>query len=151
MSTIPRIWLALPALLTVACPASTPTTPEGCAALGAPAEQDECYLSVLPGIFKLDPQRAVTLTEQSVHDAATKDFIYLTVTRDIDPNSDKYCDRIVDARLKDRCRVLVSRPHLHRDLVNGQNAPLTPMGATGAGGGPPTLAPPREPSPPRTP
>jgi hypothetical protein len=134
-------------MLALACRPSTPTTPEACASLASDAEQDECYLTVLPSIFKLDPQRAVALTEQSVHDAATKDFIYLTVTRDIDPNSDKYCDRIVDARLKDRCRVLVSRPHLHRDLIHGQNAPLAPLGATGGAGGPPTMAPPRPPSP----
>ena len=146
MSSSPRLWIVLSALLAVACHTSAPTTPEACDALVSAAEQDECYLSVLPSLFKLDPARAVALTEKSVHEPATKDFIYLTVTRDIDPNSEKYCDRIVDARLKDRCRVLVSRPHLHRELLNGQNAPMAPLGTAAGGGGPPTLAPQKGPA-----
>ena len=121
-----------------ACSTTPPTTPEGCVALGSDAARDECFLAILPGIFKTDPTRGVELTEKSVTDPATRDFVWLTVTRDVDPNSDKYCNRIVDSLLKDRCKVLVSRPHLHRNLIDGKGPPMGAQGQPGHGG-PPTL------------
>lgn len=134
--------------LALACHPAAPTTPEGCAALSAPADRDECFLTVLPAVFKADPAHAIALTDAQVSDPATRDFIYLTVTRDIDPNSEKYCDRIVDRNLKERCRVLVSRPHLHRDLMNGKPPPMAPLGARGGAPGPrPDGAPAASPAP----
>lgn len=135
-------------LLAAACRTAAPTTPEACAAVSDAAARDECFLTVLPAVFRTDPTRAVELTEKSVADAATRDFIYLTVTRDVDPNSEKYCDRIADTNLKARCRVLVSRPHLHRDLMNGKPPPMAPMGARG---GPPRAPAPAAPTPAPTP
>lgn len=133
------------------CSTSMPTTEAGCAALGSASDRDECFLAILPGIFRTDPAHGISLTEKSISDPATRDFVWLTVTRDVDPNSEKYCDRIVDPLLKERCKVLVSRPHLHRNLIDGKGPPMTPHGGPGAvptmapgapGGPPPGGAPP---------
>ncbi len=123
--------------LVLACTKSVPTTPEACQAISDTVARDECYAVVLPTLFRADPARGINLTESEVTDQTVKDFIWLTVTREVDPNTNKYCDRIKDQVLAERCRVLVSRPHLHRGLVEGGRAPKTPMG-----GAPPGMAPP---------
>jgi len=122
-------------LLVLACTPAAPDSPEDCAALGDVTARDECYASVLPELFRTDPAGATRLVEQAVTDPTVKDYIWLAVTRDVDPNSNKYCDRIKDAVLAERCRVLVSRPHLHRGLVEGNRPPRAPMG-----GAPPGVA-----------
>lgn len=128
--------LLLPLLL-AACGAVDPKTPEDCAGISDTARRDDCYTVVLPDVFRTDPARGIELTETAVTDPTVRDFIWLTVTRDVDPNTNKYCNRIKDPVLADRCRVLVSRPHLHRDLVDG-----TGKTARSPGGGPPPGAPP---------
>ncbi len=123
------------------CAPSQPTTPEGCGALSSDAARDECFLAILPGIFKSDPAKGIALAESSIQDPATRDFVWLTVTRDVDPNSEKYCARIVDPLIRDRCKVLVARPHLHRELLDGRAAPMRTGGPGGPPGGPPPGAP----------
>lgn len=128
----------------VGCSTPAPTNPEGCMELGSATARDECFLLLLPSIFKTDPARGIELTLSSVSDPATRDFVWLTVTRDVDPNSDKYCNRITDTLLKDRCKVLVSRPHLHRNLIDGKGPPMGAHGQPGVGG-PPQMGGPRPP------
>lgn len=133
--------LGLPLLLT-ACSGATPRSVEDCAGLGDPTARDDCYARLLPEVFRVDPAKGIELTESAVTDPTVRDFIWLTVTRDVDPNTNKYCNRISDAVLADRCRVLVSRPHLHRGLVDGEGkTPRSP------GGGPPPGGPPGGPPP----
>lgn len=129
-----RIWLGL----LLACSGGTPTTPEDCAGIGDLARRDDCYARVAPEVFRADPPAGVTLVEERVSDPTVRDFIWLEVTRDVDPNTDQYCRRIVDAALKERCMVLVSRPHLHRGLVEeGKKPPKSPMGGVPPGVSPP--------------
>lgn len=118
-------------VLLSACATPAPTTPEGCAALADAAARDECVLALLPAVFRSDPARGVELTTNAISDPVTRDFAWLTVTRDVDPHSGKYCARIADPLLKERCNVLVARPHLHRE----PGAPGQP-GAPGAPGQP---------------
>lgn len=120
-------------LLLGACATPTPSTPEGCATLGDPAARDECVLALLPAVFRADPARGVQLTTTGISDPTTRDFAWLTITRDVDPHSGKYCARIADPLLKERCNVLVARPHLHRE----SGPPASP----GAGGAAPAGAP----------
>ena len=125
-----RLWL----LVLLGCGAQ-PTTVDGCIALAEGPDRDECLLTLLPALFKTDPARGIEVTEQYVSDPTTRDFVWLTITRDVDPNSRKYCDRIVDTLLKERCEVLVSRPHLHRELMGGQPGPGMGLpGGRGPGG-----------------
>jgi hypothetical protein len=126
----------VPALLALAL-ACTGTQewagPDDCKALSAGAERDECWVRHAPALFKQDAAEGVRMVEEQVQDQTVKDFIWLTVTREVDPTSYKYCDRIVEPAMAERCRVLVSRPHLHRELLRDREA----TGPAGAQGGPP--------------
>ena len=92
---------------------------DDCAAISDAAQKDECFADTLPGLFRTDRPRAEKLTNDEVSDVRVRDFIWLTVTREVDPGSYRYCERIQDAALAARCKVLVSRPHLHRELNSG--------------------------------
>lgn len=124
----------LPVLaLLVACTGARDWSgPADCEALGAGPDRDECWARHAPKVFKEDADKGVKIVEEQVGDQAVKDFIWLTVTREVDPTSYKYCDRIVEPTLAERCRVLVSRPHLHRELLRDREAT-----GPGAGGPPP--------------
>lgn len=139
--------MALWIVLLLGCSPREPQSPSDCEGIGDAAARDDCYAVVAPALFRTDPKAGVALVEGKVTDPTVRDFIWLEVTRDVDPNTPRYCERIQDAALKDRCMVLVSRPHLHRGLVEpGQKPPKSPMGA-GAGGPPPGGPPPGEAAP----
>ena len=109
------------------------TGPDDCKALSAGADRDECWVAHAPALFKQDAAAGTRLVDEQVQDQTVKDFIWLTITREVDPTSYKYCDRIQETAMAERCRVLVSRPHLHRELLRDRDA----TGAAGAQGGPP--------------
>ena len=134
----PLATLAIGGLLLQAagCTGAPPTTAEECAALRSTADRDECYLVVTPLVFKADPKAGITMVETGITDPLTRDMAWYNVTKQVDPHSNKYCDRIQDATLADRCRQVVSRPHLHRELTGKQGGP-----PPGPGGGPPPDAP----------
>ena len=112
------------------------SSPADCDALSAGADADECWARFAPDVFREDPARGITVVEEKVTDPRVRDFIWLTVTREVDPSSYKYCDRIQEPALGERCRVLVSRPHLHRELLKERDGDVEGAPA-GAGGGPP--------------
>lgn len=113
-------------LLLLGCGPSRYTSADQCADLSSGARQDDCWSQTLPALFGTDRARAERLTRESVSDPRVRDYIYLTVTRDVDPGSMKYCELIQEAALKERCRVLVSRPHLHRELSGQTPRPFAP-------------------------
>jgi hypothetical protein len=123
-------------LLLWAC--SEPTTPADCETLSEGATRDACYEKVAPAVFRTSPEAGIALVDQKISDPMLRDFIYLQITREVDPSTPRYCNRIKDKVLADRCMVLVSRPHLHRGL-SGQEGP-PPGGAPGGapGGTPPS-------------
>ena len=108
-----------------------------CEGLSMGEQADECWAQHAAEVFRTDPNRGVEIVENNVSDQRVKDFIWLTVTREVDPSSYKYCDRIQEEALAERCRVLVSRPHLHRELLKaggGEDGKAGPP--PGAQGGP---------------
>lgn len=107
--------------------------PDDCKALSAGTARDECWVRHAAELFREDAIAGVAAIDEQVQDQTVKDFIWLTVTREVDPSSYKYCDRIVEPAMAERCRVLVSRPHLHRELLRDRGA----TGPAGAQGGPP--------------
>jgi hypothetical protein len=126
-----------------ACTRPVPTTPEECAAMGAAAERDECYLVVAPLVFKTDAAAGIALVEEGITDPLTRDIAWYNVTKQVDPHSNKYCDRMSDPTLQKRCRDVVSRPHLHRELTGKENGPGSPPpGGSPPGGSPPGGSPP---------
>lgn len=118
--------MRLALLLALGCSPERYTSVDQCEALSSGARQDTCWAEVLPELYRTERDRAERLTRERVSDARVRDYIYLTVTRDVDPSSMRYCDAIEDRALKDRCRVLVSRPHLHRELGGRPAQPLNP-------------------------
>ena len=133
---------ALALLLLVACGGGGRWSgPADCEPLTG-ATADECWATHAPAVFASDPARGVAIVEHKVSDTHVRDYIWLTVTREVDPSSYQYCDRIVEQALADRCRVIVSRPHLHRELKSVQERERRNDGVggpppEGAGGGPP--------------
>ncbi len=107
--------------------------PEDCEGLSAGAAADECWAQYAPEVFRTDPGRGEKIVMEKVQDAQIRDFIWLTVTREVDPSSYRYCEKIKESAIEQRCRVLVSRPHLHRELMRGSAGE---QGNGGAGGGP---------------
>ncbi len=136
------VWLgALTVLL--GCFAPSWNTADDCLSERSAAQADECWAAIAPQLFRADRDRGEQLITEHVTDPQVADFIWLTVTREVDPSSYRYCERIIEPALQERCRVLVSRPHLHRELLKASGggpsggpgtpgAPRTP----GAGGGP---------------
>jgi hypothetical protein len=98
-----------------------------CATLSPGPDADACYVEQAAELFRTDPQKAEREVDTRMVDPTLRDFVYLTATREVDPTSLRWCQKIQEPALQDRCRVLVSRPHLHRALTGGEGA---------AGGGP---------------
>ena len=123
--------MSIPLFFLLACGGSAWDDVADCEALSAGERQDECWAATLPALFRTERERAESLATERITDPRVRDFVWLTVTRDIDPGSYRYCDKIEEEALATRCRVLVSRPHLHRELTGDAPRP-------GAGGGPPS-------------
>ena len=107
--------LSLLLSLIMAC--STPSQPEsleGCPAVKDVAARDECYAAFLPELFLSDPPAAAEQVERNISDPLVRDFVYLQVTRDIEPAGGRWCERISAGPVAERCRVLARRPHLQR-------------------------------------
>lgn len=102
-----------------------------CAALDAGPARDACYAEEAVRLFTEDPVAATAAVERDVGDPAARDLIWFEVTRAVEPGSVRYCQKISAPVLEERCRVFVSRPHLHPGRE----------GTAPAGGGAPAGAP----------
>ncbi len=109
------------------------TTIDDCAEQSGEA-YDRCVDETVLELYRTDPGAADAWV-QKVEDPLTRDYIYFTVTREVHPGDFLYCDRIEMEKLRDRCRVLVTRPHLHQALSGEPR--LGPQGVDGRPGGPP--------------
>lgn len=115
------------------------TSPEDCPGEPAGEARDNCWLEHATTLFRETDDRsaAIATIQAQVEDPRVRDFIWLSITREVDPSSFVYCKMIEEQALAERCRVLVSRPHLHRELVGGGGAgPGGPPAGRGPGAGP---------------
>ncbi len=110
-------------LLLLGCPPAEPRTAADCVSIGAAKARDECYLKVVEGVFRADAAAAIALVESGITDQQNRDFAWYKVTKDVDPSTNKYCDRIRDSVFADRCRLIVGRPHLSRGLAGPDAIP----------------------------
>ena len=114
----PHFRAAIPCvLLWFGCGGGTPSSLEECGEVREEAARNECYARFLPERFRVDADEAAKMVESLITDVEIRDFVYLTVTRTVDPGTYRWCERIQADAIEARCRVLVSRPHLHRELV----------------------------------
>jgi hypothetical protein len=93
------------------------TSPEECMAMKKSDRRDDCWAQQAVSLFKSDEEKGLKMIESQISDPKIADYIWLTVTREHNPMTQKYCDRIRNGDLKERCLVLVRRPHLHRDIL----------------------------------
>jgi hypothetical protein len=96
----------------IACAPTAATTWRACPTEPA-AEREACLARTLPDRFCDDPNGAAAMVDAEIHDAATRDLLWLTVVNEVDPTA-AWCARIVDAGVASHCRDVLARPHLRR-------------------------------------
>jgi len=110
-----------------ACAKEAPQRFEDCRSMSSGAKRDTCFVEHAVELFKRDRDLGTSTVVNEVSDSAVRDFIWLMVTRDVDPTSDQWCRRIQSENIAARCRVLVRRPHLHR-AIEEEREEATPKG-----------------------
>ena len=98
------------------CSEGEPQRFEDCRSMSAGAKRDSCFVEHAVELFQRDQDLGTSTVAYEVSDSDVRDFIWLTVTRDVDPSTDQWCRRIESEAIAERCRVLVRRPHLHRAI-----------------------------------
>ena len=113
-------WCVIASILFMGCQ-STPdkgwSTQEDCASLPAGNVKDDCYGHFIVDIFKSDAKRGMEIMQQEISNDNVRDYLWLEVTRKVDPTTTKFCQMIQSQTLLKRCQTLVSRPHLHRETL----------------------------------
>jgi hypothetical protein len=115
----------LPLLL--ACLPDEPRTVADCSGPATRAQQDECLAKVVVALWPTDHEGATRVADQQITDPLVRDFAWLQVVMQADPQNASVCARIEDATLKARCDTRVQRPHLNR------REDRRPEGGTGGG------------------
>ena len=93
------------------------TTAEDCQTLQKGTDKDDCYGHFIVEIFQQDSKKGMQIIQQEVSDPNVQDFLWLEITRKVDPTTTRYCQLIQSQTLNKRCKTLVSRPHLHRETL----------------------------------
>ncbi len=93
--------------------------PEDCVELRPGRARDECRATTAPTVFRRDLGQGEAWVA-GIEETLVRDYAWLTVTREVDLRGKRYCDRIETKELAERCRTLVSRPHLLQELQRGQ-------------------------------
>jgi hypothetical protein len=109
-----------PFLIMLACTSQSWKNAEDCAQLPMGIDKDNCWSVHLVELFAEDSQQGFSIIENEVSSVKVQDYLWLEMTREVDPTTMTYCKKIIDKALMERCRMLVSRPHLHRDILRGK-------------------------------
>ena len=104
-----------------ACTQTTWSTAEDCHTLSKGEARDDCFSHHIITMFENNPQKAEQDVSTLILDPLVRDYIWLKATREYNPASQRYCQKIQDKTLKDRCITLVRRPHLYKE--NQKKAP----------------------------
>ena len=135
--------LLLVASILLACSTPPPSSWEDCGSLGG-ADRLDCLSQQLPKVFCEDSARGEVLVNEKVEDATVRDYIWYRVTSDVEPNNARWCSKIGDSAIKERCQSIVKRPHLQRgvtplcpDREVASPGPGGPVGSPGVGSAPP--------------
>lgn len=101
----------------LACTQTTWSTAEDCHALSKGEVRDDCVSHHVIAMFENNPQKAERDVATLMHDSLVRDYIWLKVTREYNPASQKYCQKIQDKTLRERCTTIVRRPHLYKEKL----------------------------------
>ena len=105
------------------------STQEDCATLPSGNVKDDCFGHFIVDIFKSDSKRGMEIMQQEISNDGVRDYLWLEITRKVDPTTTKFCQLIQSQTLMKRCQTLVSRPHLHRDTLR-ENKSAQPSNPT---------------------
>ncbi len=92
---------------------------DDCAAIPSGNLQDDCWGHFIVDVFKTDSKRGMDIMQNKISSDSVRDYLWLEVTRKVDPTTTKFCQQIQSKTLTKRCQTLVSRPHLHRETLRG--------------------------------
>ena len=93
------------------------TTVEDCSALELGDVKDDCWGHFIVEVYKKDAKRGMEIMQQEISNDSVRDYLWLEITRKVDPTTTKFCQMIQSKNLLKRCQTLVSRPHLHRETL----------------------------------
>ena len=112
------LWILL------ACQTQTWSSAEDCEELPMGPNKDQCWSVHLMEIFKDDLETGDRIAQAQIQDSRDSRF-YLPQCDCVkfEPSTTKWCDKMTEAAMKERCQVLVSRPHLHRDVLQKKKMP----------------------------
>lgn len=103
-------------------------TEEDCSGLEMGDVKDDCWGHFIVEVYKKDPKRGMEIMQQEISNDSVRDYLWLQITRKVDPTTTKFCQMIQSKTLLKRCQTLVSRPHLHREtLRNKEPSSSTPQ------------------------
>ena len=122
------LFLSIAIVISIFACQSTPdkgwVTQEDCADLPSGDVKDDCFGHFIVDIFKSDAKRGMEIMQQEISNDSVRDYLWLEITRKVDPTTTKFCQLIQSKTLLKRCQTLVSRPHLHREtLRQNDNSP----------------------------
>ncbi len=112
-------------ILTVGCqsePSTNWRTVDDCTAIPSGNLQDDCWGHFIVDVFKTDSKRGMDIMQNKISSDSVRDYLWLEVTRKVDPTTTKFCQQIQSKTLAKRCQTLVSRPHLHRETLRGKES-----------------------------
>ena len=103
------------------CTQSSWSSADDCRQLDMGQERDNCWSVHIFQVMESNPQEGIDIIQKEISDEKVKDFLWLETTREVDPTTMKYCKLISNKSIFERCKLLVSRPHLHRDTLRKKN------------------------------
>ena len=118
------VWIVVPVSCT---PSPKQNIPEECASLPMGVEKDDCWGNCIIEVFSADSQKGMQIMESEISNPKVRDFLWLEITRKINPTTMTYCKKIADKDLFNRCQTLVSRPHLHRESLRSNEGSSAPV------------------------
>ena len=101
----------------LACTQTTWSSAEDCYTLSKGETRDDCFSHHVITMLQNNAQKTEQDVATLIHDPLVRDYIWLKVTREYNPASQKYCQKIQDKTLKERCTTLVRRPHLYKEKL----------------------------------
>ena len=115
-----------------ACGGASIETLEGCLGVDDLDKRDSCLADIAIVTYRADPAEGESLLAQ-ITSSDVRDYVLHTYTREVDPSTRRWCEQIQGDQMRARCLTIVSRPHLHRELVGGPTG-RPPPNSMGPGG-----------------
>ena len=102
---------------------ATPSTVEGCAALSAATDRENCRLELLEPVFAGGDEAAFDKAVAALEDPSSRDLVRLRIAIRDPARAHKLCLQVETDGAKEKCRQVLGRPHLRADRPEGPVPP----------------------------